>query len=189
MLRQMAISGVLGLAVVTATPAARAQAGSETFTATATVKTAGGATASAPVTIVVDRKMSQSEADKFMAAFKAGGAAELRKALTGVKPTGSVKIGSGALTPTRLTIERRTDKGRLITIVVDQPLLFLGAGAPGAKPKEGYDFAVIDLEVSDAGTGSGVISPAAKISTNQGAFVVSDYSSEQIQLTKVAKAK
>ena len=36
----------------------------ETFTATATVKTAGGATATTPVTIVVDRKMAQSEADR-----------------------------------------------------------------------------------------------------------------------------
>ena len=189
MLRRMAITGVLGLAVITATPAAMTQAGSETFTATAMVKTAGGGTASSPVTIVVDRKMPQSEADKFAAAFNTGGAAALRKALTGVPPTGSVKIGSGASTPTRITIERRTDKGRLLTIVADTPLLFLGAGAPGAKPKEGYDFAVIDIEVSDAGTGSGVISPAAKISVNKGAFVVSDYSSEAVQLTKVSRAK
>ncbi len=63
---------------------------SETFTATASIKTAGGAAASAPVTIVVDRKMPQAEADKFLAAFKSGGTAALRKALTGVAPTGSV---------------------------------------------------------------------------------------------------
>ena len=189
MLRQMAISGVLGLAVVTAMPAARAQTGPETFTATATVKTAAGGTATTPVTIVIDHKMPQNEADKFAAAFKSGGAEALKKALVGVKPTGSVTIGSGKPTPTRLTLERPTGSGRLITIVTDQPLLFLGAGAPGAKPKEGYDFAVIDLTVSAAGTGTGQIAPAAKISTNQGAFVVSDYSSEYIQLTKVARGK
>src|SRR5262245_50859433 len=146
MLRKMAICGVLGLAVITAPPAAQAQAGSETFTATASVKTAGK---TAPVTIVIDRKMPQSEADKFLAAFKAGGAEALRKALVGVPPTGTVTIGTSKPTPTRLTLERRTGSGRLITIVADQALRFLGSDAPGAKPKEGYDFAVIDLTVDD----------------------------------------
>jgi hypothetical protein len=153
------------------------------------VKTSGGATASAPITIVVERKMSQAEAEKFMETFRTGGAAALRKALVGVPPTGSVKLGTGAATPTRLTIERRTDKGRLITIVADKPVLALGAGLPDAKPKTDYDFAVVDLEVDDGGNGAGQFAPAAKISVNKGAFVVSDYSSELIRLTGVKKVK
>ena len=66
----------------------------EVFTATAAVKTAGGASASAPVTITIDRKMSPREAETLTAAFKSGGAAALRKALVGVAPTGSVKMGA-----------------------------------------------------------------------------------------------
>jgi hypothetical protein len=174
---------------VTTVSIAALQVGAETFTATATVKTSGGATASAPVTIAVERKMSQAEAEKFMEAFRTGGAAALRKALVGVPPTGSVKLGTGAATPTRLTIERRTDKGRLITIVADKPILALGAGLPDAKPKTDYDFAVVDLEVDDSGNGAGQFAPAAKISVNKGAFVVSDYSSELIRLTDVKKVK
>ena len=124
-----------------------------------------------------------------MEMFRTGGAAALRKALTGVPPTGSVTLGTGAATPTRLTIERRTDKGRLITIVADKPILALGAGLPDAKPKTDYDFAVVDLEVDDSGSGAGQFAPAAKISVNKGAFVVSDYSSELIRLTGVKKVK
>ena len=91
------------------TPASpRGQAAAEVFTATAAVKTAGGASASAPVTITIDRKMSQNEADKLVAAFKAGGAAALRKGLVGIPPTGTVRIGAGTATPTRFTIERAT---------------------------------------------------------------------------------
>ena len=184
------MTGVLVVGMVVTLAAGQAQTGPETFTATATVKTGGGATATAPVRIAVDRVMPQAEADTYAAAFRKGGAADLRKALTGVKPTGSVTIGTQPSTPTRITFERRTDKGRLITIVTDAPLLFLGAGTPGAKPKEGYDFAVIDLEVSDQGRGSGVMSPAAKIGLKDTAFVVTDYSIELVQLkdvTKVAK--
>ena len=181
--------GVVSVAMLTATSGMQAQAGAETFTATAAVKAAGGATATAPVRIVVDRKMSQSEADKFTEAFRTGGAAALRKALVGVPPTGSVAVGTNAAVPTRLTLERRTDKGRLLTIVADTPILYLGAGVPGAKSPQGYDFAVIDLEVDDKGTGSGQISPAAKISLNKDAFVVSEYSGELIRLTGVTRSK
>jgi len=188
--RQIAIRGVLSMAVsAAAVAAARAQSGAETFTATASVKTAAAATATAPVTIVVDRKMSQEEADKLSAAFKSGGAPALRKALTGVPATGSVQLGKGKATPTRVTIERTTDKGRLLTMVTDRPILFLGAGLPEAKPKQGYDFAVIDIEVDGSGSGSGTLSPAAKITMKEGAFTVGDYAAELVRLTDVKKVK
>jgi hypothetical protein len=188
MLRQTATCSLISLAVLTAAvSSAHAQTGAETFTATAAVKTAGGAAASAPVTITVKHKTSQSEADKLLAAFKSGGAAGLRKALVGVPPTGSVQLGTGKPTPTRLTVERTTDKGRLLTIVTDTPILFLGAGVAGAKPKEGYDFAVIDIEVDAKGAGSGTLAPAAKVTVKEGAFTVEDYASELVKLTGVAR--
>ena len=161
----------------------------ETFTATASVKSAAGATATAPITIVVDRKMTQAEADTLMAAFKGGGETALRKALEGVPQTGSVRIGGGAATPARLTLERPTDKGRLVTIVTDQPRLFIGSGVPGSKPKEGYGFGVIDLVIDGSGAGSGTISPAAKVGVKGGAFVVDDYASELVRLVDVKKVK
>jgi hypothetical protein len=100
-----------------------------------------------------------------------------------------VQLGAGAATPTRLTLERATGKGRLLTIVTDKPILFLGAGLPDAKPREGYDFAVIDIEVDAKGAGSGMLAPAAKVTLNEGAFVVQDYGAEAVQLTGVRKTK
>lgn len=187
-LRLKTVTGMLAWTILTAVSAAYGQ-GAETFTATASVKTAGSAAASSPITIVVDRKMSQAEADKLAAAFKTGGSAALRKALVGVAPTGSIRLGAGKPTVTRLTIERPTDKGRLLTIVADAPILFLGAGVPGAKPKEGYDFAVLDLEVDAKGAGTGTLSPAAKVTVKQGVFVVDDYSGELVRLEGVTKGK
>jgi hypothetical protein len=189
-LRQTTMSACLAVAVSLACATlAHSQAGAESFTATATVKTAGGAAATAPVTITIDRKMPEAEADKLLAAFKSGGAAGLRKALAGVPPTGSVQLAQGAPTPARITIELPTDKGRLISIVTDKPLLFLGAGVPGAKPKDGYDFAVVDLEVDARGDGSGTLAPAAKVTVKGSAFVVEDYASEVVWLAGVKKVK
>jgi hypothetical protein len=188
--RQTAFNGLLALVMlIVSGPSVHAQSGAETFSATATVTTAGASTATAPVTIVVDRKMSQREADSLLAAFKTGGATALRKALVGVPPTGSVRLGSGTPTPTRLTLERPTDKGRLLTIVTDTPILFLGAGVPKAKARDGYDFAIIDLEVDGNGSGSGTLAPAAKVTVKQGVFVVDDYASELVRLTTVTKTK
>jgi hypothetical protein len=188
-LRQTVRAGVFSLMAAAIGVSTAHPQGAETFTATASVKTAAGASATAPVTIVVDRTMSQAEADKFLEAFKTGGGAALRKALTGVPPTGSVRLGEGSATPTRLTIERATDKGRLLSIVTDQPLFFLGAGIPGAKSKEGYDFGVVDIEVDAKGSGSGTLAGAARVTVKQGVFVVDDYSGELVRLTSVKKAK
>ncbi len=165
------------------------QGAAEVFTATAAAKTATGGSASAPVTITVDRKMSQGEAESLMTAFKAGGAAALRKGLAAIPPTGTVQLGAGKAMPTRFTLERATGDGRLLTILTDQPLFFVGAGAPGAKPKEGYDFAVIDIVIDAKGNGSGTLAPAAKLKLNQDAFVVEDYGAEVVRLTAVKKTK
>ena len=162
-------------------------AAAEVFTATATVKTADGKSGSAPITVTIERTMSRDEAAPLVAAFKSGGAAGLRKALVGVKPTGSVQVGKGKVTPTRFTIEREVGGGRLLTIVTDQPLVFIGGAKAGAKPKTGYDFAVVDLQVDGSGAGSGTIAPAATLKLNGDALMVEDYSGEVVRLTAVKK--
>jgi hypothetical protein len=190
-LRRIALTSALATAlVVSSGSAAGAQAGAETYTATGSVKGGGGASASAPMTIVIERRMPPKEVERFTSAFKTGGIAALRKALAGVPPVGSVKIGARAAVPLRLSMERQSDKGRLVTLVSDSPILLLGGGLPDAKPKEGYDLGIVDLEIHDGGTTTGVLTPAAKVTVNpQGVFVVSDYSSELILLSNVKKAK
>src|SRR4030095_12505565 len=97
--RQLTLCGILACTVFVATASVANGQPGETFTATATVKTAGGASATAPTPITVDRTMPQTEADGLAAAFKSGGVSGLRKALKGTKPTGSVTLGTGNTTP------------------------------------------------------------------------------------------
>jgi hypothetical protein len=190
--RQSRLRHVLPLSILVLTvsvAAAFAQAGAETFSGTASVKAAGGAAATSPVTITVTRKMSQAEVDKLLAAFKSGGAPALRKALTGVPTTGSIQMGSGKPTPTALTLERPSDRGRLLTIVSTSPIMFVGGGMANAKPKEGFDFGIVDLVVDAGGAATGTMSPAAKVTVRQGVFVVDEYSGESVQLTVKKAAK
>jgi hypothetical protein len=183
------IGVMLSGALLLAAASPRGQAAVEVFVATAAMKTAAGASATAPVTITVDRKMSKVEADRLAGAFKTGGAAALRQSLEGVAPTGTIRIGSGTATPTRFTLERVTGDGRLLTIITSQPLLFVGAGLPGAKAQAGYDFAIVDLVLDGKGNGSGTLAPAAKITMNKDAFVVQDYGVEAVRLTAVKKTR
>ena len=131
--------------------------------------------------------MTQKEVDKYLEAFKSGGAAALHKALTGVAPTGSIQIGSGKPTPTVLTLERPSDRARLLTIVSNQPVMFVGGDQANARPKEGFDFAIVDLEIDKTGGGTGTLMPAAKVTVRQGVFVLDEYSGQSLQLTNLKK--
>jgi hypothetical protein len=176
---------MVGAAMIAAAPQAR----TETWTATASVKTAAGATATVPVQIVVNRALTAQETEAVMGALKSGGEPALRKALAKLPASGSVRIGQNAAVSSRLVLERPTDKGRLITIVTETPLLFLGASLPGAKPKEGYDFAVLDMEVDANGAGTGTLAPAAKIRLSGQSVTVADYGAEAVRLVDVKRAK
>ena len=106
-------------------PYPSAQTGGETFAATAAVSTAGGATATAPVSIVVSRKMTPEEAAKFMEAFSSGGAAALRKALTGVPPTGSISYinhSTSSIHPIASKIEIRKE-GKIGRVYYPAPFM------------------------------------------------------------------
>jgi hypothetical protein len=177
-----------GVVSIAAAAAAQPQAPPQVLKATATLEREGGATITAPVTITVKRIMSEFEANKYANAYRRGGDAALRAALVDIPTTGTVQLGRGKPTPTRITFERKTEKGRRLTIIADRPLLFLGASLPDAKPKTGYNFAVIDLEFDAKGAATGTIATAAWIKLDpQGAFAVQDYSGELITLTVPVK--
>jgi len=48
-------------------------------------------------------------------------------------------------------------------VVTDQPIFFIGGGRPDAKPREGYEVAVIELQVDNVGMGKGSMTAAARV--------------------------
>ena len=166
-------------------PIGRAQA-AETITASAQVKSAGGAAASAPVTVTVDWFSTDAERDEVMATLKKGGTTAVRELLAKKSALGSVKVGNST-TPIRYVYARTTGDGRLITAVTGAPIAFIGAGLPNAPAKTGFDLGLVMLEVSRAGSGKGELVPATKVKVDaQGAIVTEDYSGEVVHLSNVA---
>ena len=81
---------------------------------------------------------------------------------------------------------RAVSGGRIVTVVAPAPIVHLGAGLPEAKPKAGFDLALVLLEVKDAGPGSGEFAPAATVKlTDTGAIQTQDYGAAVVLLTNV----
>ena len=70
---------------------------------------------------------------------------------------------NGRKTKVRWARRQPTDKGRTITIVTESPLAFVGGAAVDAKPRKGYEVAVIQLEVDQIGLGTGSMAAAARV--------------------------
>jgi hypothetical protein len=159
--------------------------GPQTITALASIKTAGGASASAPLTVVVRRFTTDAERDELKAALMEGGTPSARALLAKRSEIGSVQLGARQ-TAIKFAYARTMGDGRLITVVTAEPLVLLGAGLPGAKPTAGYDLGLVMLQVAESGPGSGELVPATKIRMNdQGAVVTEDYSAEVVHLSNV----
>ena len=170
-LRVVVVSGlIVGLALTARLFAA------ETITATAQMKTAGGASASAPLTVTLERLSSEAERQQVMAALKnKDGSASIRALLDKWKPIGSVRLG-GTVTPVKYAFARPSGGGRLITVVTGAAIAFVGAGLPSAPPRAGFDLGLVLLDVPASGGGHGELAPATKLAINaEGALVTDDY--------------
>jgi hypothetical protein len=172
---------------LTLVPAAlAAQAGGETYSATASVKT-GNATASKTVTFHVDRFLTDAERDKLVPVVKSNDNAAILKALNALPDIGYVAVGD-ARTPVKYAYARPTGSGRMVTIVTAKPLGFIGGNDPGAKAKDGYELGIALLILDASGRGDGEVSPAARVKVDaNGAIVTSDYAHEVVRLTGISK--
>ena len=170
-------------------PALQAQAQGETFTATASVKSAAGAEVTAPVTIVVTRLTTDKERATVVDALKKGGTPGAVQSLKAMPDAGYIEVGQQR-TPIKYAYARPMGGGRLITVIAPAPIVHLGAGLPDAQPKAGFDLALAVLEVKESGAGSGELAPAATAKLNDtGGIQTQDYGVDVVRLTNVQAKK
>jgi hypothetical protein len=152
-----------GLLFVTAAPTGAPQkiGPPETFSGTAEAKRARGSI-SGLIDIHLNRYTPDFDRTAVENGLKHGGYNGFLAALRRAPDVGSVALGEQTFT-IRYARENATAKGRTIVVVTDRPMYFLGAGAPNPKAKEAYAVGLIQLEVDDAGRGSGTMSGAARV--------------------------
>jgi hypothetical protein len=179
--------GSLALAAFALVAAAAAQSKPEAYIANASLKTAGGAALTAPVTITIAGWTSDAERSRLSEVLKSGGDPALLQQLAGMKTLGTITVGAQQF-DAKYAYALASSEGRIITVVTGRPIFFVGAGAPDAKPKGHHDFGVVTIEVNDKGVGKGTLTPAANLRVSEsGALIVEDYSVELVTLPDVKK--
>jgi hypothetical protein len=164
------------------------QTQTETFKATASVKT-GAASAAADVSITVYRYATDKDRAAIKTALTKGGTTAAQTALLGMNDAGFIQLGERR-TALKFITSRPTPGGQIVVAVTAEPIFFLGAGVPGAKKQEGFDVAVAILEVKDGNPGKGELAPAAKIKLDANdALVIDDYGPTIMWLNDIVRAR
>jgi hypothetical protein len=159
----------------------------ETFTANAQAlgRNAG---ASAQVTIQINEYTSESDLTTIQEALRIGGYQGFLPALRSAPEVGYVEM-NGRKVAVRWARQQPTDKGRTISIVTESPLAFVGGAAVDARPRKGYEVAVIRLDVDQIGLGTGSMAAAARVRPGGPTGVqIDDYAENPLKLVTVRKS-
>ena len=180
------VAAVMALPPVQTSQQRRGYTAPETFTSPLQARTAAGASA-ATIRIRIDRYSYETELKSMTDGLNYGGYPGFVQALRKAPAVGYVEIGDVKV-PLRWAREQATPKGRAISLVTERPVYFIGGGKANAKPREGFELAVVQLTVDEFGLGSGTMAAAAKVKKDgEGGVQIEDYAEEPIKLTFVSR--
>ena len=180
----------IGLAVLSLAPAAAQTSGTtgapETFSATVQIKTGSGPI-TAPIQVHVERYTPDFDRKSLESALEHGGYGNFVTALRKAPDVGSVAAGDGRFT-IRYAREQKTAKGRTLVFVTDKPVFFVGGARADAKPRAGYESALIQILIDEAGGATGSMAPAARVKPGGETGVrIDNYADEPLTLMKVTR--
>jgi hypothetical protein len=160
----------------------------ETFVAN--LQAVGGQGGAAAATIQIDISRYTPEADRTAVegALKQGGYPAFVTALRKAPEVGTVSFADRKWAIRWAREQASGQYSRRIVIVTDQPIFFVGGGRIDAKPREGYEVAVLELEVDNAGLGKGTMTAAARVKPGDAEGVkIEDYADKPIKLVSVSR--
>ena len=183
------LAGVALLALAVAPGHAQKQFGApETFTANIRAMGAQGGAAAATIQIDIRRYTPDADRTAVEEALKTGGYPAFLTALRKAPEVGAVSFGDQKW-PIRWARERPSGQyNRQIVVVTDKPIFFVGGGSANAKPREGYEVAVLEINVDNVGLGKGTMTAAARVKPGGPTGVqIDDYADKPIQLVTVTR--
>ena len=164
---------------------------SEIFDVTATASAGPGAvgTLTVPMVVTIDRYTPAHARTTMTDALKHGGYSGFLNALRDAPIAGSLSIGDQSWT-IRWARQVPSESGRVISIVTDKPVAFVGGGRTDAKPRAGYEVAVAQFTVDRSGKGTGTMAAAARVKPGGETGVrIDDYAEKPVALTASARAQ
>lgn len=169
-----------------AAPQSKKKGGAETFNGKARVGTSTSV-GDANFSIQIDQYTPDKDLKAMEQALQSGGSEGFVQALKKAPVAGHLKVGDKSFV-IRWARQKPTDKGRVISIVTDAPVYFVGAGLPDAKPRAGFDVAVAQMNMDSSGLGEGSIALAATVKPGgQSGVEIQDYAAEPVKLVSIMK--
>jgi len=163
----------------------------ETFDLTATASAGPGAvgTLTVPMVVHLERYTPAHERTTITDALKHGGYPGFLKALREASNVGTLTIGDQSWT-IRWARQLPNDAGRVISIVTDQPVAFIGGGKTDAKSRAGFEVAVAQFTVDRSGHGTGTMAAAARVKPGGETGVrIDDYAEKPVKITAAVRAQ
>jgi hypothetical protein len=159
----------------------------ETFVAKAEAKSGATAVASAPLTVQIDSYTKDADRQVMEEALRVGGYPGFLTALRKAPQVGYVQAGDKKFT-IRWARQVPDGQNRTISIVTDAPIFFIGGGSPDAKPRAGYELAVLQLKMDSSGIGEGTMAAAARVKPGgETGVVIDQYADQPIKLVSVRR--
>jgi hypothetical protein len=167
---------------------ARKMTAPETITANAHVVGSTGAAATR-VTMQIDRYSPEADRNAVADALKHGGYSGFLTALRKAPVVGTVTVAGQAF-DIRWAREQPIATGRSIVLITDKPVYFVGGGSTTAKPREGYEVAVLQFRLDDSGLGfEGTMAAAARVKPGGPTGVqIDDYAEKPVELQSISRA-
>jgi hypothetical protein len=190
-------SFMLSIAMIAwlAMPAEQKQAppppAAETFDLTATASAGPGAvgTLTVPMVLQIDRYTPAHARTTMTDALKHSGYSGFLNALREAPIAGSLTIGDQKWT-VRWARQLPSESGRVISIVTDKPVAFVGGGKTDAKPRAGYEVAVAQFTIDRSGKGTGTMAAAARVKPGGETGVrIDDYAEKPVTLAAAVRAQ
>jgi hypothetical protein len=160
----------------------------EVFTATAQAKNATGAV-SGTLEARVSRYTPEFDRGAVEMALRNGGYPGFLTALRKAPEVGQLIVAGGQPFAIRYAREKVEAGARTIVLVTDRPVYFIGGGrGEPTKPREGFEVAVVQIQLDATGKGSGMMAGAARVRPDgDGGVLLDDYAEQPIALTGVAR--
>ena len=163
----------------------------ETFDLTATASAGPGAvgTLTVPMVLQIDRYTPAHARTTMTDALKHAGYSGFLNALREAPIAGSLTIGDQKWT-VRWARQLPSASGRVISIVTDKPVAFVGGGKTDAKSRAGYEVAVAQFTIDASGKGTGTMAAAARVKPGGETGVrIDDYAEKPVTLTAAVRAQ
>lgn len=159
----------------------------EVFNGTAQAKNATGAV-SGTLEVRLSRYTPDFDRKTVEEALRLGGYPRFLTALRSAPEVGQVVVGGGQPYLIRYARETAVAGGRTIVLVTDKPVFYVGAGRGDAKPRAGFEVAVLQIKLDGAGRGSGTMAGAARVRPDgDGGVLLDDYADEPITIANVTR--